>query len=177
MSLRIGLLGGSFNPPHIGHLYISLETLKYLNLHQVWWLFCRNNPLKQIRYAPFDLRAKRARELIKTNKKIKLINSDDIYTYRTIRKLTSKYPQHDFTWIAGMDSVISIPLWENWEEIIRKVRFVLFYRKNFFHKCMRSKFFLHPTQKQVFTISNKRKDISSTFIREKEKWDEHIPGT
>ncbi|ABD46182.1 nicotinate-nucleotide adenylyltransferase [Neorickettsia sennetsu] len=174
MSLKIGLLGGSFNPPHTGHLYISLEALKRLNLHQVWWLFCRKNPLKQIYYIPCDIRVEMARTLIGINKKIKLINSDDVYTYKTLRKLTSQYPHYDFTWIAGMDSIMTIHAWENWKEIIRKVRFALFDRENFFHKCMRSRFISCVDRKRVSPVLVKKRDISSTLLRSENEWYKRI---
>ncbi|AHX11608.1 cytidylyltransferase family protein [Neorickettsia helminthoeca str. Oregon] len=168
MLLKIGLLGGSFNPPHHGHLYLSLEALKRLNLHQVWWLFCKNNPLKQIRYESFKVREKRARAIVGMNRKIRLVNSNDLYTYKTLKQLKSRYPQCVFTWIMGMDSATTIHLWERWEEIIRSVRFAVFNRGDYLHKCMRSKFISRTEKSRISNIIIRKNNLSSTLLRSKD---------
>ena len=69
---KIGILGGSFDPPHKGHLFISKQSLKFLKLKKVIWAITKQNPLKQNTHFSLDFRKKLCRKIIKNNKKIQL---------------------------------------------------------------------------------------------------------
>lgn len=124
-NLRIGLLGGSFNPAHEGHRHISLVALKRLELHQVWWLVSPQNPLKPTAgMAPFEQRMQSAL----TTAQHPAIHVSDIetqigtrYTADTLRLLTQRAPATRFVWLMGADNLISFPKWHRWTDIIERV--------------------------------------------------------
>ncbi len=123
--LRIGLLGGSFNPAHEGHRHISLVALKRLGLHQVWWLVSPQNPLKPEQgMAPFAERFASAKKAAR-HPAIKVTNIENQlgtrYTADTIRKLTDRAPGTRFVWIMGADNLIGFPRWHAWTEIMDRV--------------------------------------------------------
>lgn len=123
--LRIGLLGGSFNPAHEGHLYISAAGLKSLGLDYVWWLMTPQNPLKPaIGLAPLDNRVAQARELVRDPR----IRVTDIeagfgtrYTIDTLAALKRRFPELRFVWLMGSDNLENFSRWRRWAEIARLV--------------------------------------------------------
>src|SRR5579859_5864143 len=103
---RIGLLGGSFNPPHGGHLHISLLALQRLDLDEVWWLVSPQNPLKPVKgMAPFVDRLAGAAAFAKGHPRIKATaieaSLNTSYTADTITALERRYPHTRFVWLMG----------------------------------------------------------------------------
>src|SRR6202042_893653 len=103
---RIGLLGGSFNPAHAGHLHISLEALKQLKLDQVWWLVSPQNPLKSTNdMAEYQARFASAKKITRQEKKIIVSDFEEQhglqFTYATLAALKKRYPSVKFVWIMG----------------------------------------------------------------------------
>lgn len=121
---RIGLLGGSFDPAHLGHVHITLEALKRFDLDAVWWLVSRGNPLKTRGPAPMGRRMVRARDVMQHPS----VHISDIeaqlgtrYTAETLRALRHKFPAARFTWLMGADNLAQFHLWKDWDEIINTV--------------------------------------------------------
>src|SRR5262245_46805778 len=114
--LRVGLLGGSFNPAHEGHLHISREALKRLGLDQVWWLVSPQNPLKPVkgmadlakRLATARARANADRRVIVTDVEQRLGTRR---TFATLRLLKQRYPRIEFVWLMGADNLEQMPRW------------------------------------------------------------------
>jgi nicotinate-nucleotide adenylyltransferase len=95
--MKIGLLGGSFNPPHHGHLHISNLAIKKLHLNQVWWIPTAHNPLKEKSiYAPYVERLQKCENLTKAHPKIYVKKLDEIYTVKLLQKLKKQYPTVEF---------------------------------------------------------------------------------
>ena len=122
---RIGILGGSFDPPHLGHLHISRAALRRFGLDQVWWLVTPGNPLKTRGPAPMGQRMEAARALVKHPR----IHVTDFeahvgtrYTAETIDALHDRYHGVDFTWLMGADNLAQFHKWENWQGIMMSVR-------------------------------------------------------
>jgi nicotinate-nucleotide adenylyltransferase len=119
--MRIGLLGGSFNPPHDAHRAISLFAIKRLKLDRVWWLVTPGNPLKDTRdLAPLESRIARAREIARHPRIVVTGLEAGIgvrFTYDTIRYLVSRCPGARFVWIMGADNLRSFHRWQNWRDI------------------------------------------------------------
>ncbi len=129
---RVGLLGGSFNPPHEGHLHDSLLALRLLGLDQVWWLVSPQNPLKPRRgMAPFAERVAAARRFARAPR---IIVSDiearlgTVYTLDTLRELGRRYPRTRFVWLMGADNLIQMRRWQRWAEIFATVPVAVFDR-------------------------------------------------
>ena len=120
-SLRIGLLGGSFDPPHAAHRAVSLLAMKRLELDQVWWVVSPGNPLKDTRgLAPLSERIRAAKALAH-HPQIDVTGFEaDIgtrYTYETVRYLRERCPGVRFVWIMGADNLRSFHRWQKWRKI------------------------------------------------------------
>lgn len=122
--MRVGLLGGSFNPPHQGHVHISIAAMNALQLDAIWWLVSPQNPLKEQRPLPLDERIRLSRDLIDHPRILVSGIEEDLgtnITYRTIRKLKENFPTTDFVWISGMDNAHSLHKWHNWQELLGEI--------------------------------------------------------
>ena len=123
---RIGLLGGSFNPAHAGHLHISLTALKSLVLDQVWWLVSPQNPLKPVRgMAPLAERLAAARKLAR-HPQIVVTDIEgrlgDARTAVTLPQLVRRYPGTRFVWLMGADNLVQLPRWWRWTKVLHTAR-------------------------------------------------------
>ena len=138
---NIGLLGGSFDPPHKGHLYISLEAKKILNLDDIWWLVTPKNPLKVNQPASYSERIKNCKLIIK-NQPIKIkeiekkINSK--FSYQTIKYLNKHYKNINFFWLMGADNLINFHKWQNADKIFNEIPIVVFRRYGYNNKALKS---------------------------------------
>ncbi len=122
---RIGLLGGSFNPAHEGHLHITLEALERLGLDQVWWLVSPQNPLKpKAEMAELEARTESA-EKIATHSAIRVSNLESTlgtrYTVDTVEALLKLGPRVDFVWLMGADNWQQLPQWHRWQDLMQLV--------------------------------------------------------
>ncbi|PIV74595.1 MAG: nicotinic acid mononucleotide adenylyltransferase [Rhodobacteraceae bacterium CG17_big_fil_post_rev_8_21_14_2_50_65_11] len=120
----VGLLGGSFDPPHQGHLHISHEAIKRFRLDRLWWLVSPGNPLKPEGPAPLTRRMAAARDLARHPR----VEVTDIearlgtrYTAETLGRLFVLYPGVRFVWLMGADNLASLHRWQNWQWIMRNV--------------------------------------------------------
>ncbi|MBS0530750.1 MAG: nicotinate-nucleotide adenylyltransferase, partial [Proteobacteria bacterium] len=123
--MRIGLLGGSFNPPHAAHRAISLYALKRLKLDRVWWLISPGNPLKDVR-ALHDLGERAAAaKAVAADPRIDVSCLEAVigtrYTIDTITYLRRRCANVRFVWIMGADNLAQFHRWENWRRIASEV--------------------------------------------------------
>jgi nicotinate-nucleotide adenylyltransferase len=130
--LRIGLLGGSFNPAHEGHVAISLEALKRLDLDRVWWLVSPQNPLKPAdETADLEQRLAGAHRLARHPR---LIVSDlerrigTRYTVDTLAWLRRRCRAR-LVWLTGADNMVQLPQWRHWQRLVRMVPIAVFDRE------------------------------------------------
>ena len=180
----IGLLGGSFDPPHKGHLYISLEAKKLLKLNEIWWLLTPQNPLKISKPATYPERINNCRKItkgqpIKITEIEKKINS--IYSYQSINYIQNHYKNIKFFWLMGADNLINFHQWQNWKIIFQDISIVVFKRHGYNDKALNSKTAktfsqfkknANPIDQMYFSqlpswtwINNREIKISSTQIR------------
>ena len=165
---NIGLLGGSFDPPHKGHLYISLEAKKILKLDEMWWLVTPQNPLKINQPASYSDRIKNCK-LITKNQPIKIkeiekkINSK--YSYQTIKYLNKHYKNINFFWLMGADNLINFHKWHKWKSISKKCDILVFNRQGYKAKSLKSITFKQLNQKKLEFINFKKVNISSSQLR------------
>ena len=139
---RVGLLGGSFNPAHDGHRYISLEALKRLGLDRLWWLVSPQNPLKSSDgMAPLAQRIARARE-VAAHPRITVTAIEQRlgarYTADTLDSLIRAYPETRFIWIMGADNLIQIERWQRWQQIFHTVPIAIFARPSYSSRAIGS---------------------------------------
>jgi nicotinate-nucleotide adenylyltransferase len=128
----VGLLGGSFNPAHDGHLHASLLALRTLGLDQVWWLVSPQNPLKPVKgMAPFAQRLAQCRVLVRHPRIVVSDIETELgtrYTVDILAELKKRYPRTRFVWIMGADNLIQIRRWKNWRKIFATVPVAIYDR-------------------------------------------------
>jgi nicotinate (nicotinamide) nucleotide adenylyltransferase/ribosome silencing factor RsfS/YbeB/iojap len=139
---RIGLLGGSFNPAHQGHLHLSLDALKRLDLDEVWWLVSPQNPLKPAAgMAAFADRLGQARRVAAGRRHIRVTDLEDRlgrphYTADTLKSLRRRFPRLRFVWLMGADNLVQLRYWERWTEIFKTVPIAVFDRPSYSLKAL-----------------------------------------
>lgn len=141
-AMRIGLFGGSFNPPHPGHLAISREALKRLRLHQVWWMVSPQNPLKSpAETDDFGRRLEQAKALAQDPR---LVVTDmerrmgTPFTAATLRALEPLLSSARFVWVMGADSFATLHRWNEWLEIPTRLPLAVFDRPGYTLKALSS---------------------------------------
>ena len=141
--MRIGLYGGTFNPPHAAHLMISKWALRKLALDRVWWLVSPGNPLKKNdNLPPLEKRAALARDLIDDGRIVPTGIEAELgthYTIDTVHALQRRCPQVRFVWLMGADNLAGLDLWRDWCGIARSIPFAVFDRPGFTHRALRGK--------------------------------------
>lgn len=130
--MRIGLFGGSFNPPHEGHRLVALQALKRLGLDAVWLLVSPGNPLKDhSELAPLAERVAAARRATH-HPRVKVTGFEAargfVYTYETLRYLKVRYPATKFVWIMGADNLAQLGRWERWRDIAGMMPMAIYVR-------------------------------------------------
>ena len=130
---RVGLLGGSFNPAHDGHLHISSLALKKLKLDEVWWLVSPGNPLKsKLGMASFEQRIKIANRVAASNPSIIVSDIEKklltCHTVDTVKSLKAVFPETSFVWVMGGDLLMQLPQWKQWREFFKMVPIAIFAR-------------------------------------------------
>jgi nicotinate-nucleotide adenylyltransferase len=127
--MRVGLLGGSFNPPHEGHVLITRLALRRLRLDRVWWLVTPGNPLKsQDELAGLQKRMESARRLVAGPRVVITDIEAQIgsrYTYETLAWIKRRAPSVHFVWIMGADNLRQFHLWRHWRSIADLVPIVV----------------------------------------------------
>jgi nicotinate-nucleotide adenylyltransferase len=119
---RVGLMGGSFNPPHAAHLLVAETALKRLGLDQLWWMVTPGNPLKSRRdLAPLDTRLAASRKLAR-HPKIRVTGFEaSPYTEDTVTSLRERYSGTRFVLVLGADSFAGLHRWHRWRALIHAV--------------------------------------------------------
>ncbi len=121
--LKIGLVGGSFNPAHAGHMHMSLEAYYKLGLNQIWWLVSPQNPLKSSSdMAKLPDRLAAARDITATTPFIHVISPEvqlpSNFTYQTLKYLNKTMPLARLIWIMGADNLVQFRQWKRYKDII-----------------------------------------------------------
>lgn len=145
---RVGLLGGSFNPAHAGHVHISLEALKRLKLDEIWWLVSPGNPLKSAQcMAPFEQRFASAQALCKPHKRLKASTIEQQlgtrYTIDTLQALRKRFPRVQFVWLMGADNLAQFHRWQGWRRIARLVPIAVMDRAPYSYASLKSQMAIH----------------------------------
>ena len=133
-SMKIGLFGGSFNPPHRGHLHVSKTALHELKLDQLWWMVTPGNPLKDHdKLLPLEERLLRCQQ-IASHPDIHITafeaNYDLRYTADTLKLLLKRRPNANFIWLMGADNFSTFHLWDRWREIANMIPLAIIDRPN-----------------------------------------------
>jgi nicotinate-nucleotide adenylyltransferase len=138
--MRIGLLGGSFNPAHAGHRHIIDVAQRRLRLDQVWLLVSPGNPLKSQRnMAPFGARMASVRAIADGRRIIASAIEAVLgtrYTVDTLRLLLRRFPRACFVWLMGADILEELPRWRRWLDIARRIPIAVLPRPGYNHRAL-----------------------------------------
>lgn len=125
--MRIGLLGGSFNPAHKGHVHASRIAMTYLDLDAVWWLVSPGNPLKaNVKTPDIDIRMQKARGLVRHPRIVISDIERQMGTKRsfdTVSALKRHFPNTEFVWLAGTDIAFEFHRWYRWQDLSALIPF------------------------------------------------------
>ena len=168
-TILIGLFGGSFDPPHIGHLKISLAGIKKIKLDQLYWIVTNQNPFKKKTFYSINERLKKCKDLTKKNNKIKVKFLDKVVksvrTVDVLKYLIKKNKNSKFFLFIGSDNLINLHKWKNSNQILKLSKLVVFSRKGFDRKAKTSQIVKKTGRKEIIYIKNSRIDISSSQLR------------
>lgn len=122
--MTVGLLGGSFDPAHEGHVQITEEALRRFGLDRIWWLVSPGNPLKPHGPAPLAERIARARRIMR-NPRVEITGIEaglgTRMTRDTLAALQRLYPGVHFVWLMGADNLVQFDHWDRWQDIAARV--------------------------------------------------------
>ena len=168
----IGLLGGSFDPAHKGHLSISKIAIKKLKLKKIYWVVTKKNPFKDTTFFSLDERIKYAKKITKSQKKIKIIYLDNILkssrAIDVINYFIKKKKIYNIFFIIGSDNLIRFHRWKSWKKIVKLVKLLVFSRRGYDRKGIKSTVAKNFKNRIIF-IKNKPISISSTQLKKRTK--------
>lgn len=140
---RIGILGGSFNPAHEGHVYISQMALRMLGLDEVWWLVSPQNPLKSLDgMQSLEQRLESAARIARSEARITVtdleIDLETRYTADTLTMMHRRFPGAAFVWLMGADNLLQMHHWYHWSRIFNTVPIAVFGRPGYSYRATSS---------------------------------------
>ena len=166
---KIGILGGTFDPAHKGHIKISIEAKKKFKINKIVWAITKKNPLKKKSLLSLDKRIEVAKKIsfkykfikvdffekkIKSNKTIKLLNY-----------LKKKYNNSEIYFLMGADNLIGFHKWHGWKKILSKSKILVFDRHGYKKKSFKSVTFKRFNKKNIEFVKFKKVNISSSKLR------------
>ena len=165
----IGLLGGSFDPAHKGHLGISKIAIKKIKLKKIYWVITKKNPFKKKPFFSLKQRISRSKKAIKRYKKIKILYLDDkiksSHTINVINYFRKIKKQKNLCLILGSDNLLNFHKWTSWKKIVKLTKLVVFSRKGYDKKSKESIVVKYLNKKNIIYINNKLINISSSSIK------------
>ena len=166
--IKIGILGGTFDPAHRGHLEISKQAKRRFDLKKIVWAITKKNPLKSKSKSNLKTRISFAKKLANENKFIKIkIYENKIGSNKTIDLINylKKNKKLDIHFIMGADNLINFHKWHRWKSISRKCNILVFDRQGFKAKSLKSITFKQVNNKHLTFIKFKKVNISSSQLR------------
>ena len=158
LNKSVGLLGGSFDPAHKGHLTISKIAIKEVKLDKVLWIVTKKNPFKNKPFYSIPKRIKKAKEIAKGFNKIHVSYLDKAVgssrSIDIINFLIKKKRLNNIYFIIGSDNLIKFHKWKSWKKIVKLTKLIVFSRKGYDRKSMKSIVVKHSKNKIIF-IKNK----------------------
>ena len=165
----IGIFGGSFDPPHKGHIEISNISLKKIKLKNVYWVITKKNPFKNKSFFSLEQRIRKSRKALEKFKNINVIYLEDkIRSSRMIKvinHLRKVKKQNDLYLILGSDNLLNFHRWTSWKKIVKLAKLVVFSRRGYDKKAKKSIVVKHLNKKNIIFINNNLIDISSSNIK------------
>ena len=166
---KVGILGGTFDPPHKGHLYISKLAIKILKLNSLMWVITKQNPLKKQPYLSTNLRIKLSKRITRKEKKISVKYFDkkikSTSTYNLLKYIKKNNKKAKLFFLIGADNLVKFHKWNNWKRIPKLAKIVIFPRQNYSIRSLSTNTLKELNKKDLIYINSKKINISSSLIR------------
>ena len=165
---KVGILGGSFDPAHKGHLAISKEAIKRFDLQIIIWAITKKNPFKKKTHSSLKNRIRYCKKIIGSNKFIKVkFYEDTINSNRTFDLVNHilKNKKNKIYFIMGADNLIKFHKWYKWKSISQKCRIIVFDRHGYKRKSLDSTSYKRLNEENLKFIEFKKVNISSSQLR------------
>ena len=166
--IKIGILGGTFDPAHKGHLKISIQAKKRFELKKIIWAITKKNPFKSESTSNLKNRTQFAKKLIGKNDYIKVkFYEGKIASNRTfdLIKHLNKSKKNEIYFIMGADNLVNFHKWYKWKSIVKECSILIFDRKGYKAKSLKSVTFNGTNKKKLTFINFKKVNISSSQLR------------
>ena len=168
-STKIGILGGSFDPAHKGHLTISNIAIRKAKLKMVYWIVAKKNPFKKKPFLSLKNRILLAKKIVKKNKNIKVLYLDDIVkssrSIDIIKYIVKNTRLKNLYFIIGSDILSEMHKWKSWKKIVKLTKLIVFSRRGYDKKGKDSFVFKYLNRNKIIFANNKPIRISSTLLR------------
>tara|TARA_Y200000002_G_C22417275_1_gene552323 strand:- start:36 stop:563 length:528 start_codon:yes stop_codon:yes gene_type:complete len=165
----IGILGGSFDPPHQGHVAITKIALKKAKFKKVYWVITKKNPFKKKPFFSLRERVSKSKNALRGIKNTNVLYLDDkIRSSRTINVINyfiKTKRQKNLCLILGSDNLLNFHKWTSWKNIVKITKLLVFSRKGFDKKSKRSIVVRYLNKKNIIFVKNKPINISSSNIK------------
>ena len=165
---KIGILGGSFDPAHKGHLVISKEAAKRFKLKKIIWAITKKNPFKKKSSQSLFNRIKYCKKITKNSNLIKVgFFENKIKSNKTINLINffNRNKKNDIYFIMGADNLINFHKWHKWKVISRKCNIIVFDRYGYKKKSLNSKTYKSRNREKLKFINSNKVNISSSQLR------------
>ena len=167
--IKVGILGGTFDPPHIGHLHISKIAIKKFKLNKLIWAVTKKNPLKHKSHLNIEERIKLSKKITSKERKIFVwfldnkIKSNN--TFNLLNYIKKKSQKTKLFFLIGSDNLIKFHTWKKWKKIPDLAKIVVFARQNYAIKALNSVAVKKLKKTDWIYINSKKVNISSSLIR------------
>ena len=166
---KIGILGGTFDPPHKGHLYISKCAIQKIRLDKLIWIITKKNPLKEKPYISIKSRIKLSKKIISKEKKISVKYLDNkthsTSTFSLLKYIKKNNPKKKLFFVLGADNLPKFHKWNNWQKIPKIAKMVVFPRQGYSSRSFNSIAIKKVSKSDWIFIKSKKINISSSLIR------------
>lgn len=157
--IKVGCLGGTFDPVHSGHLELAKRVMKTFKLDEIWFIPAKDTPLKDRTCTPFSVRVNMLKIACKPYRKFKVCTIENelptpSYTIQTVKELKKRYPEIQFHWIVGDDQVAQFNAWKSIDELLEMIQFIAVNRNH-----------VEINDKRLWVISDLNRKESSTRVR------------
>ena len=166
---KIGILGGSFDPPHKGHVEISKIAIRKAELKKLFWIITKQNPFKKKTFFSLKQRINRSKKILKNVKKTQVLYLDNIIqssrSIDAIKYILKKKKNSNLYFIIGSDILIELHKWKSWKRIVKLTKLIVFSRKGYDRKSRESIVAKYLNKNKITFIKNKPIHVSSSILR------------